>query len=295
MPDKKQTTPPTAEELNAYLDGALGPDRLSGIESYLARNPSGAARLDTYRQQDTTMRAVFDAPHPDDPPEEIRTLAAKLSRTVDRHRRIRSAARHTFVVVLCLAAAAVGRFTAEFPAATDQEVFAQSRFAADAFRLVTDNPGASGLDQSATPAELGGVLTGDGDKVRIPRLQLLGFTLVGGQLLPTGAGPAVQLVYNDEKKGPFSLYVARAPECGRTTPRFTRDDDVSLLSWCKDRVVYMLIGRLDRESMRWIMESVTHSGSPTDERPQEQLREPEPAEQTQPQLQPAVAREAPGN
>jgi anti-sigma factor RsiW len=295
MPDKNQSTPPTAEELNAYLDGALKPERVSGIEAYLARHPAEASRVDTYRQQDATLRAVFDAPRANDPPEEIRALAAKLSRTVDRHRRIRSAARHASVIALCLAAAAVGRLTAEYPVASDREVFAQSRFAADAFRLVTDNPGASGLDQSATPAELGGVLNQDGDKVRIPRLQLLGFTLVGGQLLPTGAGPAVQLVYNDEKKGPFSLYVARAPECGRTTSRFTRDDDVSLLSWCKDRVVYMLIGRLDRESMRWIMESVTHNGSPADERPQEQLRDPNEAEEQQPQLQPAVARDAQGN
>jgi hypothetical protein len=75
-------------------------------------------------------------------------------------------------------------------------------------------------------------------------------------VLPTGAGPAVQLIYNDEKKGPFSLYVARAPDCLRAKPRYTRDGDLSLMSWCRNRAVFMLIGKLDRTAMNWIVDAV---------------------------------------
>jgi len=304
MSDRKQMPPaPSAEELHAYLDGALPAEQVARIEAYLAAHPDEAMRVEMYRLQDARMRAVFDAPRADETPEALQELAGKLSRTVKRHHRIRSTARHTAVVALCVAAAAAGRVTADYPIASDSTVVAQSRYAADAFRLVTNHPDSGVLDQSAGPAELGGWLTQDGDKVRIPRLQALGFTPVGGQVLPTGAGPAVQIVYNDEKKGPFSLYVARAPECERTTPRFTRDSDISLLSWCRDRVVYMLIGRLDQASMMWIMDAVAHPDPHADEvqpdaRKQVQdMKETEnrPQEDERPQLQPAVVRDGGNN
>ena len=92
--------------------------------------------------------------------------------------------------VLCVSAAGLGRWTANLGTGSDSTVLAQSRFAADAYRVVTAHPGQGALDASASPAELGEWL-GDGDsKVRIPKLQLLGYRQIGGQVLPTGAGPA---------------------------------------------------------------------------------------------------------
>jgi anti-sigma factor RsiW len=273
MPDRKADVP-SAEELSAYLDGALSAAQASRIEAYLATHASEAARVDSYRRQDTRLRTTFDPLRPENPPPELAALTAKLSTNLVRHRRMRNAARYAAVAVLCVSTAAAGRWSADVvPGYDDSTVVAQSRLAADAYRLVTGHPDQrNALDQSANPAELGDFL-GEGDsKIHIPRLQLLGYRQIGGQVLPTGAGPAVQLIYNDEKKGPFSLYVARAPDCMRAKPRYTRDGDLSLMSWCRNRAVFMLIGKLDRPAMNWIVDAVNQpdaSGSePEDEAPQ---------------------------
>jgi anti-sigma factor RsiW len=256
MADRKQDAP-SPEELNAYLDGALPAARSSRVEAYLATHPAEAARIDSYRRQDARLRTAFDPIRPENPPPELAALSAKLSRNLARHRRVRDFTRYAAMVLLCVSAAAVGRWSADVvPVSDDSSVVAQSRIAADAYRLVAANPGP--LDQSANAAELSDRL-GEGDsKVHIPRLNLLGYRRIGGQVLPTGAGPAVQLVYNDEKTGPFSLYVARAPDCLRAKPRYTRDGDLSLMSWCRDRAVFMLIGKLDRTAMLWIAEAVSN-------------------------------------
>lgn len=257
MADQKHDFP-TAEELNAYLDGALPAERLSRVEAYLAAHPSDAARIESYRRQDARLRTTFDPLRPDNPPPELAVLSAKLSRNLNRHRHMRGMMRYAAVLLLCVSAAAAGRWSADIvPGADDSTVLAQSRIAADAYRLVTAQSGQSALDQSATPAELSDWLGSGESKVHIPRLQLLGYRQIGGQVLPTGDGPAVQLVYNDEKKGPFSLYVARAPDCLRAKPRYTRDGDLSLMSWCQNRAVFMLIGKLDRTAMLWIADAVS--------------------------------------
>jgi anti-sigma factor RsiW len=244
--------------LNAYVDGALAPSQASRVEAYLATHPSEAARLESYRRQDARLRTAFDPLRPENPPPELAAMSAKLSKNLARHQRIRDVARYAAVAVLCLSAAAAGRWSADVaPGYDDSTVLAQSRIATDAYRLVTTHPDQkNSLDRSATPAQLGDWL-GEGDsKIHIPRLQLLGYRQIGGQVLPTGAGPAVQLIYNDEKKGPFSLYVARAPDCLRAKPRYTRDGDLSLMSWCRNRAVFMLIGKLDRTAMNWIVDAV---------------------------------------
>jgi len=257
MPDRKPEFP-SAEELNAYVDGASSPAQASRIEAYLATHAKEAARLESYRRQDARLRTAYDPLRSENPPPELAALSAKLSKNLTRHQRLRDVARYTAVVALCVSAAAAGRWSVDVvPGFDDSSVMAQSRIATDAYRLVTTHPDQkNALDESATPAQLGDWL-GEGDsKIHIPRLQLLGYRQIGGQVLPTGAGPAVQLIYNDEKKGPFSLYVARAPDCVRGKPRYTRDGDLSLMSWCRNRAVFMLIGKLDRPAMNWIVEAV---------------------------------------
>jgi anti-sigma factor RsiW len=273
MPDRKSDVP-SAEELNAYLDGAMAAAQASRIEAYLATHANEAARVDSYRRQDTRLRTTFDPLRPENPPPELAALTAKLSKNLARHRRMRNAARYAAVAVLCISTAAAGRWSTNVvPSYDDSTVMAQSRLAADAYRLVTGHPDQkNSLDQSASPASLSDFLGEGESKIHIPRLQLLGYRQIGGQVLPTGAGPAVQLIYNDEKKGPFSLYVARAPDCMRAKPRYTRDGDLSLMSWCRNRAVFMLIGKLDRTAMNWIVDAVNQpdaSGAePEDETPQ---------------------------
>ena len=283
---------PGAEEIHAYLDGLLPPRDAARVEAYLSTHPEAARRLETYRRQDTRLRTTFD-PDVGALPEELELLARKLGRTVNRQRRLRGTLRHAAVIALCLAAGVAGRFTADVspsPEPSPAPAVAYSRHALDAYRLVTaGGEPTSTLDQ-ARVADYADWLGRwyDAGPIHIPRLQALGFEFLGGQVLATGAGPAVQFMYKDPVKGPFSLYVAHRPDCDKSPSGFRRDGDVSLLSWCDGNAVFMLIGRLDRGSMLWIADALAQAQDAATQsgRPQKSQVDgsPEPI-----QAQPAVA------
>src|SRR5437762_8098462 len=47
-------------EVNAYVDGALAPDRAADVEQALAKDASLAARVTEIRQQNSTLREALD-------------------------------------------------------------------------------------------------------------------------------------------------------------------------------------------------------------------------------------------
>jgi len=56
----QQLKPVSDDELHAYVDGELATERAAEIEAWLAAHPDAAERVQTYRQQNQTMRALFD-------------------------------------------------------------------------------------------------------------------------------------------------------------------------------------------------------------------------------------------
>src|SRR5512133_3779693 len=54
-----QNLPVTEEELHAYVDGELAPDRRAAVETWLASHPEDAARVAQWRAQADAIRARF--------------------------------------------------------------------------------------------------------------------------------------------------------------------------------------------------------------------------------------------
>ena len=52
--------PVTEAELQAWVDGALPPERRGAVDAHLARHPADAARLQAYRDQNAALHALFD-------------------------------------------------------------------------------------------------------------------------------------------------------------------------------------------------------------------------------------------
>src|SRR5262245_10800690 len=83
-------SPVTADELHAYVDGMLPPDRKRAVEAWLATRPDDAARVAEWRALAEVVRARYGAVA--DEPVPARFDIAKLARPQPPWRLIAAAA-----------------------------------------------------------------------------------------------------------------------------------------------------------------------------------------------------------
>jgi len=80
-----ERTPPSEEDLHAYLDGELPDDRRQVVETHLNRNPAEARRLAAYRANDEAIARIFAAAgelaDASSPPVQIRRVMGGLPLT----------------------------------------------------------------------------------------------------------------------------------------------------------------------------------------------------------------------
>ena len=93
-----------------------------------------------------------------------------------------------------------------------------------------------------------------GEPLHVPDLQSVGFTLVGGRLLPASGLPAAQLMYENPDAQRVTLYIrARwaTPLNGAQegSVSFAGEGGVSMVYWIEGELAYALIGAMDREQL----------------------------------------------
>ena len=93
-----------------------------------------------------------------------------------------------------------------------------------------------------------------GQAVQAPNLQDLGFTLVGGRLLPSAGQPAAQLMYENPDAARITLYIRarwRNPPgaAQEGTVAFAGEGGVSMVYWIEGSFAYALLGPMDREQL----------------------------------------------
>ncbi|MEY2872783.1 MAG: hypothetical protein RLZZ373_154 [Pseudomonadota bacterium] len=130
-----------------------------------------------------------------------------------------------------------------------------------------------------------------GTPLHAPQLAPLGFELLGGRLLAAGEGPVAQFMYQDAAGVRLTLYVRRAAPAGArpadtlTAFQVAREGDVEVFYWVEDGFGYALSGRVDRPQLQAVAEVVYHqltapaqvqspAYSPTGKQEQNRLRSP---------------------
>lgn len=69
----------TVQDINAYLDGAMGAEERREMEAILARDPAAQSMLNRYRRQVDELRRLYD-PVMDEPvPDTMLTILRKSS------------------------------------------------------------------------------------------------------------------------------------------------------------------------------------------------------------------------
>ena len=173
------------DELNAYVDGELPPERVHAVEAWLTSHPDDATKVAVWRQQAELIRARYGATINEKPPR--RLDVARLTR---RSYRGWAAAIAATLAALLVGGAVGWTARGAVPAhLSDLALFTTD--ALDAYRIYTV--------EVRHPVEVPGdqrphlqdwLSKRVGSQLRAPELEKLGLKLVGGRLLP---GPTGQI------------------------------------------------------------------------------------------------------
>jgi len=226
------------DDLQAYQDRCLPPERAIVVEAYLAAHPDVAQRLQQHAGLEAQLAAALTAKLEEPIPSRLRIAAV----VAWRRRRLVAALSRVAAALLLVAAGAAGEWYAGFRshpeplgAATANAVAAFHTFTVEVRHPVEvraeDGPSlaqwlSSRLDRPVEP----------------PDLSPEGFRLMGGRLLPTAGVPAAQLMYDDDHGTRLTVYVQPMGIDGEEF-RLTRQGDVRTVYWAERRLALAVTGR----------------------------------------------------
>jgi anti-sigma factor RsiW len=247
----KAALPLTDDDLHAYADGQLSPDRAAQVGDTLGREPALAARVSDIRHQSTKLRDVFDPWLGEALPREL-VDAAKPPRSWRFSR-----AHRTWLVPAVAAAAwlfiGIGlgwQFRSEmlqqagtpvtFPR---QAALTHALYAGDANRPVE----IWANEEERMVRWLSKRLS---FPLHAPNLNEVGFALVGGRLVAGNEKPGALFMYESADKQRISLLVRKDGEPTRETAfRYALENGVGVFYWIDDECGYALSGNLDRAQL----------------------------------------------
>lgn len=230
------------DDLNAYLDGQLGPDEAAEVEARLAGDPAELGRYSTYARHKQLLRDGADALMP--PTVDLRTAALEreLARKLDRQVRsgpvsqvrlwaMRTAAAVVLVTAGWIGHAQFGTSSTPWPEYVAEAVGAHRVFAGDTMRPVE-------LGVEAREEAVAWFSSKLGHAVDIPSLAPLGVEFIGARLQGTKEGPLAQFLYEDGAGHRLSLTIARHLD---DAPLF----DFAISDMAGEQVGYWTDGGLD--------------------------------------------------
>jgi anti-sigma factor RsiW len=247
----KAALPLTNDDLHAYADGQLSPERAAQVGSALEGEPELAARVADIRQQNARLRDALDPWLAEAPPRAL-VDAAKPPRS-----RRDSGARRAWLTSGFAAAASLligiglgWQFRGEmlqqagtpvtFPR---QAAITHALYARDANRPVE----IWANEEEKMVRWLSKRLS---FQLHAPNLNDVGFALVGGRLVAGNEKPGALFMYENADKQRISLLVRKDGEPTRETAfRYALEDGIGVFYWIDDSCGYALSGNLDRAQL----------------------------------------------
>lgn len=223
-------------DLQAYADGRLEPERRLAVEAWLAAHPEEGERIADYRRLGEALRAAYD-------PVLAEPLPQRFARRALPWRRAALAAGWMALGVALGGIAGWhlhGARSSPAPAADVGAVMARRAAMAHAvYSPEVRHPVEVGADQEAhLVAWLSKRL---GAPVRAPKLEEVGYSLVGGRLLPGDHGPVAHFMYQCKAGTRVTLYVRTEAAHNRETAfRYATEGNVRVFYWVDRKLGYAL-------------------------------------------------------
>jgi anti-sigma factor RsiW len=229
----------TEADLQAYADGRLDPPRSAAVEAWLASRPEDAERVADYRRLSEALRGAYDTVLAEPVPDRLRDALRPGWRLW----------RHAAVAGWLVAGIAIGLAAGwelhdsrppPAPAADAGAAMAHRAAIAHAtYSPEIRHPVEVGADQAAhLVAWLSKRL---GAPLRAPKLEDVGYSLVGGRLLPGDSGPVAHFMYQCKQGTRVTLYVRTEAANNRETAfRYAEEGKVRVFYWIDRKLGYAL-------------------------------------------------------
>ncbi|HZO00699.1 MAG TPA: anti-sigma factor [Burkholderiales bacterium] len=240
--------PASEHDLQAYADGELPEERQAAVAAWLADHPEDAERIENYRRLAAELRSTYEGVLDEPVPERLQR-ALRPSRT----------RRFAMVAAWIAFGAALGGILGwQFhsmqpnPAAGTEAASALARRAAVAHATYSPevrHPVEVGADQEAHLVTW--LSKRLGTQLRAPKLEGVGYSLVGGRLLPGEQGPVAHFMYQCNRGTRVTLYVRSDMASNRSTAfRYTREGTVGVFYWVDGKSGYALSsGDISKEDL----------------------------------------------
>ncbi|PAY07962.1 hypothetical protein CK489_20040 [Bradyrhizobium sp. UFLA03-84] len=237
--------PISEDDLHAYVDHALEPERQAEVAAYLESHPDVARRVASFSDQRSMLRAAL-APIAEEPlPPQL-----NLSRIIESKRRRPASFRWAIAAMLMLAIGGVGgwaiRGATEGPAGG---LAALAQEASDSYKVyASDRTRPVELRDSAELVQW--VSNRLQQPVKLPDLTKSGYRLMGGRVVPTAHGPAAMFMYDDDH-GERLVVLTRPMTSDQNAPMAAHSGgDVAGFSWADGGTGYSVVGPRGVESLR---------------------------------------------
>jgi anti-sigma factor RsiW len=246
--------PVTEDELHAYVDGELPPDRQEAVATWLASHADAATQVAAWRAQGEAIRARYGATINEPTPERL-----KLARVIRKSSPALQTWRGMAAVAACAAfllGGAAGWFAHGATGATSNGFEQLTADALEAHKLYTI--------EVRHPVEV----TGDerphmtqwltkrlGYEQRIPDLSSIGLKLIGGRLLPGPDGAAALYMYESSSGERFTIYCSKS-KVPETALRYKKEDRAAAFFWVDDNRAYVVSGPANRDRMETITKAI---------------------------------------
>lgn len=252
------TRPVGDDDIHAYVDGQLDLARRAEVQAWLAENPEAAARAAFYERSNEALHQSFD-------PILVEPIPAEMS--TPKRRRLalpwRSAAVAACFALIGLAGGWYAHEALTEPTiverivAVPQPMATQAALAHSAYASEVRHPVEVGADEEA---HLVRWLTNRmGKPVKAPKLDAMGYRLMGGRLLPgSETGVACQFMYENASGGRITLFI-RTPSSNQQQTAFrfaTESNGVGVFYWIDRNLAYALSANLPKEEMKRIAREI---------------------------------------
>lgn len=224
---RDQDLPITNDDLHAYADGMLTPERAAAVEVYLAEHPTAARQVAEYKALNVALRSALEP------------VLVETAVPVDAV--IPAQPRKRFAIQLAAAAAVAGLLVgggagwfsnAYFGGKGDnaQQIAERAAAAYSVYAPETRHPVEVGVEQADhLVAWLSNRM---GMSFEIPQLDAIGFSLIGGRLMVGDAAPAALLMYENDQGRRMVLYIRNdLPQGKQTALHYRRNAGTGVIYW----------------------------------------------------------------